>query len=447
MSHKRPPIPVIVILTLAILTLGYFGIRALVKPDSTGLTASGTIEVVEVNIAPELGGKVIDVPVEEGATVNKGDVLFRLDGTILQAQRNVAAATLEVSQAGLASANAALAVAQANYELALNSARATSAGLRTSEWGAAQLNGSLLPGGYFQQQEEIAAAQVEVETSGQELETLAQNLKGLLDDPANALFVAAEKELLSARTTYQVSQSVLGRAQLSADPDLIDTAQKSVDDARIALEDAQATYDNLKESGSAAEIIQTRSDLAVAQERLASARDHLLALQYGEYSPQLAAAQAVLNQALASVEQATLAVKQANANLELLDAQISRLTITAPSDGTILTSTIQPGEILAPSATAMTLAKLSDLTITVYIPEDLYGGITLGQSASMTVDSFPGETFVVMVTHIADQAEFTPRNVQTVEGRSTTVFAITLRVQDAGGKLKPGMPADVSFTP
>ncbi len=63
----------------------------------------------------------------------------------------------------------------------------------------------------------------------------------------------------------------------------------------------------------------------------------------------------------------------------------------------------------------------------------------------MTVDSFPGEIFVATVSHIAEQAEFTPRNVQTVEGRTSTVFAIKLQVQDPAGKLKPGMPADVVF--
>jgi multidrug resistance efflux pump len=93
----------------------------------------------------------------------------------------------------------------------------------------------------------------------------------------------------------------------------------------------------------------------------------------------------------------------------------------------------------------MTLGQLDNLSITVYVPENLYGGLSLGQSASVTVDSFPGETFNATVTHIADQAEFTPRNVQTAEGRSTTVFAIKLQVQDTVGKLKPGMPADVVF--
>jgi HlyD family secretion protein len=81
----------------------------------------------------------------------------------------------------------------------------------------------------------------------------------------------------------------------------------------------------------------------------------------------------------------------------------------------------------------------------VYIPEDRYGLISLGQTAEVKVDSFPDMTFTATVTHIADQAEFTPRNVQTVEGRSATLYAIKLSVQDPEGKLKIGMPADVTF--
>jgi len=61
------------------------------------------------------------------------------------------------------------------------------------------------------------------------------------------------------------------------------------------------------------------------------------------------------------------------------------------------------------------------------------------------VDAFPGQVFKGSVRRIADRAEFTPRNVQTVEGRKSTVFAVVLALDPSGGKLKPGMPADVTF--
>jgi multidrug efflux pump subunit AcrA (membrane-fusion protein) len=91
------------------------------------------------------------------------------------------------------------------------------------------------------------------------------------------------------------------------------------------------------------------------------------------------------------------------------------------------------------------IGKLATLQITIYLPESLYGRVKLGQTTRVMVDSYPDVTFAATVVHIADQAEFTPRNVQTVEGRRTTVYAIKLDVPNPDGKLKPGMPADVTF--
>jgi HlyD family secretion protein len=445
MKHNHPPIPVIVILVLAVLVGGYFGIRALLNPGSTVLSASGTIEAVEVNISPEIGGKVADVSVAEGARVKAGDVLFRLDDTLLRAQRSVSEASLELARAAVTTANSALGTAQANYDLALNAARFEAVTTRTFDWDAANPEGYGLPGGYFSRADEIAAAQSEV-NNARVTSLAAQNtLMTLMRDPTNKAFVEAEKRLAYARAASIVAQDVLKRANLGNNTDLRKTAQTASDAAKTELEGAQAAYDALKDSTAARNIITARSDQSIAQERLQSAQDRLLALQTGDDSPKVAVAQAVLNQAKAASDQAALTVTQAETNLALIDTQIAKLTISAPTDGTILTSTIQPGEIVSPGASVITLGRLGNLTIIVYVPENLYGSIFLGQSATMTVDSFPGETFIAIVSHIADQAEFTPRNVQTMEGRTSTMFAIKLQIQDPGSKLKPGMPADVVF--
>jgi HlyD family secretion protein len=119
--------------------------------------------------------------------------------------------------------------------------------------------------------------------------------------------------------------------------------------------------------------------------------------------------------------------------------------ITSPIDGVVLQRLIEPGEIASPGATLITVSNLNELTLTVYVPEDRYGQIYLGQVYPVTVDSFPYETFNGTVAHISDQAEFTPRNVQTTNSRKATVFAIRLDLEPSGGALKPGMPADVHF--
>ncbi|MEZ0396780.1 MAG: efflux RND transporter periplasmic adaptor subunit [Anaerolineales bacterium] len=439
MPHKRPPVPVIILLVLLVIVGGYFLIRSLAdKPNGT-LTASGAIEAVSITISPEIGGRVAEVYVDEGDTVRAGDPLFRLDDSLLQAQRAVAAANLDLARAAAQTAQAALETARANYDLTLASVRAEAAATRTADWND-PFAASILQG------DEIAAAQAEVEAAAQARQAAQTTLDSALADPAAANFVAAEARLLQARAAFAVAQDVLRRAALSSNADLRDAAQNAYDDARAELDDAQAAYDDLKAGDPARAVLAARAELAAAEERHQSAQDRLLLLQTGLYSPRLVAAQAAVHQAEAAAAQAELAVSQAEASLALIDAQIAKLTVTAPADGVILTRSVQPGEVLPAGAAALKLGRLDDLTITVYVPEDRYGELSLGQSATVTVDSFPGETFEAVIIHIADQAEFTPRNVQTVEGRSSTVYAVRLRVQDPDGKLKPGMPADVTFT-
>ena len=225
-------------------------------------------------------------------------------------------------------------------------------------------------------------------------------------------------------------------------------AQQIFDDARVKLDDSKKAYLDVisSESEGATNVLEARGSVSVAQEHLYRAQDLLRSLQTGDNSPTLTAAQKALDQAKSAAEQAESAVGQAQANVDLIDAQLAKLTVVAPSDGVVLTRNVEPGEFVQPGAAAITLGNLSQLTITVYVPEDRYGNIFLGQNASMSVDSFPGTKFNAQVSFISDQAEFTPRNVQTVEGRSSTVYAIKLKVNDPQGRLKPGMPADVVFS-
>ena len=119
--------------------------------------------------------------------------------------------------------------------------------------------------------------------------------------------------------------------------------------------------------------------------------------------------------------------------------------VHAPIEGVVLDRAAEPGEIVSPGTTVVTISNLEDLTLTVYVPENRYGQILLGQACQVSVDSFPGQIFNGTVSHIAEQAEFTPRNVQTTDNRKNTVFAIKLTMAPSNGLLKPGMPADVHF--
>jgi HlyD family secretion protein len=474
MNHKRPPIPVIVILLLVVAFSAYFFYTQSTADKNGALTASGFIEATQVNVAPELAGKVVGILVEEGQPVRTGDPLLRLDPSLLTAQRQVAESGLASARNALLTAHSAQSLAQAQYNAALVSARAQQGSARLTDWLYRAPSQFDQPLWYFSQAEQIAAAQAEVQAASQDLVKVQGELEDVIKDLKNADFVKAENRLAEARVGYLVAKAVYDRSQvtggtvspddiempphfatyrtkieiaksLSGDSDVVTAAQDSLDLAEAELDEAQKVYDELLDTDAAEAVLTARAALSVARERYEVALDTMTRLQTGEYSPQVKIAAAALEQSTAVLGQAEGAVQQAEANLALIDTQMSKLTITAPMDGVILTRNVEIGAFLQPGATAFVIGELGNLTITVYIPEDRYGQIALGQQAAVTVDSFPGLTFIATVIQISDKAEFTPRNVQTVEGRSSTVYAIKLSVTNADGKLKIGMPADVVF--
>jgi multidrug resistance efflux pump len=438
---------VIIVVILLLVAAGAYYFYNNRQVSATGpLQASGTIEAVDVRISPETAGRVSEVLVAEGDVVHLGDTLLALDPALLRAQRAVASANLESAQAAAATAAAALASAQAQYTLALDAALTEEQVRRGSSWQQASPAEFDQPGWYFNKLEALTAAQEEVVAANTALNGTQVDLQATEESAGASGFIAAETRLVDARAAFLVAQAVADRATLSSGgSELRDAAEAALDEATVELEDAEAAYEEaLPEEGGQA-VLDARAALAVAQERFDAANDQVRSLQSGVNSPRVAAAQKAVDQAQAAGEQAQLAIRQAQANLDLLDTQIGKLSVLAPADGVVLGRSVEPGEVLAPGAQALVLGLLDDLTITVYVPEDRYGEISLGQQAQVTVDSFPERTFAAQVIQIADQAEFTPRNVQTAEGRANTVYAIRLRLDDPEGRLKPGMPADVSF--
>ena len=433
MNHKRPPIPAIVILVLLIALSIYFIVTQTAGADETALTASGAIEATQVNVAPEISGKVTEVLVEEGQSVSMSAPLLRLAPSLLDAQRAVASAAVD-------SANAALSSAQTKYDQTLEAALAAQAAQRSKDWQVTAPSEFDQPNWYIEQEQQVAAAQVELDAAQAAIDDANANLEKVITDLKNSDYLQAEQELAEARATFVIAEQVKDQASNASDSGgLNEAAQDYYDEALSNLDDAEEAYNDLMNSDEAEDVEYARGQVLVAQQRYDAAYARLLTLQTGAESPAVIAAAKALDQAKS-------ALAQAEASLALIDAQIAKLTVNAPMSGVVLTRNVEPGEFVQPGATTLTIGNINELTITVYIPEDRYGEISLGQSATLTVDSFPDISFDATVIQIADKAEFTPRNVQTVEGRSSTVFAIKLSVQDPEGKLKIGMPADVVFS-
>lgn len=120
-------------------------------------------------------------------------------------------------------------------------------------------------------------------------------------------------------------------------------------------------------------------------------------------------------------------------------------SIRSPINGVVLMRAAEPGETTTAGGSLLVVADLRTVTLTVFVPEDQYGKVYLGQDYLVSVDSFPGTTFLGTVSHIADQGEFTPRNAQSAQNRKNTVYAVKLTIQNPNLDLKPGMPADVTM--
>jgi multidrug resistance efflux pump len=415
----------------------------LAEPASAGLTASGFIEAEEVDIAPQLGGRVAELFVEEGEDIDAGHLLARIDGTLLEAQIASAEAGVEIAQAQLAQVQAGARPQQIRQaEAGLAQSVAARDGARQA-WRDAQAlrdNPQELEAQITQARAAVASAQAQ----------LAE---------ATALKDAA----VIAHDAYQDAKESFGEAkeeleeryeQLpeSMQPDLPDTipAQLSfhtipyqywkawvgVNSADAALQGARASLSNLLEMRENPQELNAQIDAAeAAYERakagVQQAEAGLTGLRSGATQEDVAAAEAQ--------------VGQAQAALDKLLAEQEKLTIVAPVGGLVLELSIHEGELAAPGATILTLGDLDQVTHTVYVPEDQLGQVNVGQEVEVEVDSFPDQVFTGTVVAVATEAEFTPRNVQTQEERVNMVFAVDVTIPNPNHKLKPGVPADATI--
>lgn len=137
---------------------------------------------------------------------------------------------------------------------------------------------------------------------------------------------------------------------------------------------------------------------------------------------------------------------QAEAQLAEQQSHVSDFSVKSPIDGRVLTRTVERGERVEPGTPLFTLVDLDRLYVKIYVPEPSIGKVALGQEARVYVDAYPGRAFPARVSRVSQEAEFTPKNVETREERVKLVFAVEVALtENPGGVLKPGMPADATI--
>jgi HlyD family secretion protein len=301
-----------------------------------------------------------------------------------------------------------------------------------------------------------------------------------LDDPqvrareqqAKDSLTAAEAQLRSAQQQTAILQDQLnqmemqtGQATLDADSRVREAeAQLSTAEAQLAQQEASmklAAYDRdaytrLAKDGAVSERqgkqAQTTAEsqealVAAARRTVESARASVNVAKANLTNPQIKTSQQAAIRKQMAQQQATIASAAADAarsREELVEAQenLKDLTVIAPFDGTVVTRTAEPGEVIQAGTSIVTLLDLSKVYLRGFVPEGQIGRIKLGQSAHVFLDSDPKKPLDAVVSRIDPQATFTPENTYFRDDRVKQVVGLKLLLKTGIGYAKPGMPAD-----
>lgn len=382
-------------------------------------------QIVQARAARDAAKRTLDQVSAGSRTEDIGAAAATLD----QAQANLqhtrdqlsmaktqAEAQVKQSADALTQAQAAYSRAKSNLQYARDTGNdpiqpelCSSAGCKDNELSDAQR------ANYEMQLVQAEAAMHQAEVTVQQVTAAAQTARQAEVSGVEA----AEAQLQTAQENHTKLVNGPRKEDLAVAQTALSNAQKVLDMALTIRKNPL----QLKATTDAA-----KAQLESAEAQLAQAQAGLELTKNGARSEQIQAAVAQLDQAKAALRQ--------------IEVQIGKATLKSPRAGLVLSRSMHEGEQANAGTTIMTVGALDTVRLTIYVSETDIGHVRQGQTANVTVDSFPNRVFTGTITFIAQEAQFTPRNVQTKDERATTVFAVRIEIPNTDHALKPGMPAD-----
>jgi multidrug resistance efflux pump len=408
-------------------------------PSLASERLAGIIEAGAVAVAPEVGGRLVEILVEEGDRVEAGQTVARLDDSLLRLQLAQAEADIAQAQARLAQLRAAVrpvdvAVAQARVkqaEMALAAAESTLA------------DAQLLRDTPQQADVEVAATEAR----------LAE---------AEAVAVAARAQAEAADLKVQMWGAITADLRHGADAPLPGGGAIHIDAPAEKLAYANEQWNLASQDAWAAWQQSAIADAAIGQVRTTLANQKRLRAASQTAADRVVAAANARDQAAASLEQAQAAlaavrsgpgpervaaaeaaVLQSQAVRDALAVHLDRAILRAPAAGVVAARYRQPGEIIGSGQRLLTISDADRLTLTVYAPVRLLPRLEPGQRLSLTSPTAPGRSFQAVVRAVSDEPEFTLRQAQNTAERADAVYAVELELLAPNPLLRPGAPADV----
>ena len=381
----------ILVVVLAAAGAGVYALRGGGKTPEGRLMVSGNIELTEVNIAFKTAGRLIERSVDEGDNVKKGQVVARLDRDQLNAQRERDMASVASSEAQLVQARTSVDLQRATLAADIETKRADLAG---AEAKLSEMKNGARP-------QEKLDAHAAVESAAAERDR-------------------AQRDWERAQTLYK--------------NDDISTAQ--YDQYRRNFESADAAWKQAKE----------REDLVLAGPRAEQISAQVATVERSRGALKMAEANALeLKRREEEVATRRAEIVRSKASVALIDTQLNDTVAVSPVDGVVLVKAADVGEILAPGTTVVTVGDIDHPWLRGYINETDLGKVKIGAKVRVTSDSSKDKVYNGRVSFISDQAEFTPKQIQTQQERVKLVYRIKIDVENPGRELKSNMPVDAEI--
>lgn len=245
---------------------------------------------------------------------------------------------------------------------------------------------------------------------------------------AGQIVARMDAESLQARLSQ--GEAELARARSGKDSALALLAQREADQAM-----AEATLGQRKTELALALKTQQRSQ-ALLKQRATSAQeaDNDMA-QYRNSQAMVAVAEAQKAAVAAGIQAAKSQVAQADAGILAAEAAIAHTQselkdgdLRAPRSGRVQYRVAQPGEVVGNGGKVLSLVDVSDVYMTLFLPESQAGRVAIGEQARVILDAVPQYVIPAEVSYVASVAQFTPKMVETQDERQKLTFRVKVRI-------------------
>ncbi len=243
-----------------------------------------------------------------------------------------------------------------------------------------------------------------------------------------------EPQVAQAAAMVEAQRQVVTRLKNGSRPEEIAQARANVESAKADLANAQQHYDRFKKLA---------PQMAISQDELLAAKAVLDVAQAKLAVSQKALDLAVIGPRQEDILQADAQLQANQAQLALLRQQLADAQLYAPSDAVVRSRLLEPGDMAAPQKPVFSLAIIDPKWVRAYVDEPNLGKLYPGMRAEVECDSFKSQRFDGWVGFISPIAEFTPKQVQTPELRTSLVYEVRVFVNDPEDRLRLGMPATV----